>query len=256
MAEATRDALIAVYPDDGTAEVVAEEVRGTAVSAVVRVDDPHDRVDSVRAEMREELEHAVVSPQAGIIVPKESTKSLLLLVPVGAVIGAAILIPLAGFAFEDTSFAVRALWAGIIGAVMGGTIAYIVGAALAIGGPAAQSAGHVGVPVRVEGAITSDVVRVLARHQPMRIDVVSEDGRPMATLMTEEALSPDGIVERLAHQITQNPHGDWSSVRDQNLAKLQERNREMQHAANDDERPLAGGTMNDAGEPGPTERPR
>jgi hypothetical protein len=234
MEDPTRDALIAVYPDDGTAQVVADEVRGAGTATVVRVDDPHDRVAAVRAEMREEVEHTVLSPQAGVILPKESTKSSLLLVPLGAVIGAALLIPLAGIAFEGTSFAVRALWAGIIGATMGGTIAYIVGAALAIGGPAAQSAGHVGVPLRVEGDITPDVVRVLAEHQPMRVDVVTNEGTPVATLLTEEELSREGILERLGHQFTQNPHGDWSSARVENLPDLQARNLDMQHAANEE----------------------
>lgn len=246
MEDPTRDALIAVYPDDGTAREVAAEVRGRAAAAVVRVDDPHDRVDSLRAEMREELEHSILSPQAGILLPKESTKSLLVAIPLGAVVGAVLLIPLAAVAFDDTSFAALALWAGIIGAVMGGTIAYLVGSAMAIAGPAAQSAGHAGVPVRVEGELTPEVVGVLAAAEPLRIDLVTEEGRPVATLLTEEELSPDGVFERLAAKLTQPPGGDWSSTRVEHLADLQARNREVQRAANDPDRPLADGTTTDS----------
>lgn len=245
MEDPARNALVAVYRNSDVAIEVAEEVRGLGESTVVRLDDPHDRVDSLRAEMREELEHTVFSPHAGFVFPKEPTKSLAMLVPVGAFVGALICIPLAGFAFEDSSFGIRALWAGIIGATMGATIAWIVASAMAVGGPASQSAGHVGVPVRVEGEFGPDLVEILVEHRPIRLDAVTNEGVPIGTLMTEEDLTDDGIVQRLRQQFTQNPGGSWWSTNPDVLPEIQERNSAMQQVLNEDPRPLEGGTMHD-----------
>jgi hypothetical protein len=227
------DRLVAVYPDRGRADRAAAAVRDASPGAATRVDDPHDRVAALHGEMREESELSFISPQAGVFLTKEMTKSVLLLVPVGAVIGAVIAAPLAAFAFRGTSLGVRLVWAVVIGATMGGTIATIVGAALAARGPADQSAGHVGVPVRVTGDVGREVVDALVRVQPIRVDAFAADGTPLATVTTEEEADPGGIFEHLHHQFTQPRQGDWSSARVDDLPDLQARNREVQRAANE-----------------------
>ena len=63
--------------------------------------------------------------------------------------------------------------------------------------------------------------------------------------MTEEQLEPGGIVEHLEHQLTEDPHGDWSSAKVGDAERLQARNREMQHAANEDSSQIEHGTVVD-----------
>jgi hypothetical protein len=225
-------ALIAIHRDAQSAAAAADDVRRGAPELSVRVGDAHDRVSSLEAEMHEEIEHTYLAPQAGFVFTKEMVKSMLVLVPAGAAIGMLVTLPLALFAFDSGSTAMRVTMALIIGAVAGGTIGTIVGAGLGARGPADQAAAHVGVPVRVDGPFGEEVVRKLIDHRPIRLDLVQEDGTPVRTLMTEEDTDPGGIFQRLRHQFTQDHGGDWSSVQSEELDRIQAVNREMEEVAN------------------------
>jgi hypothetical protein len=226
-------AYVAIYPDEEAARRACSTLPGE-VRGVARIDDPHDRLSSLEGEMREELTNSIVAPQAGFIFTKEMTKSIAVLLPVGAVVGSLLALPLAAIAFGDTSVGVRVIWALVIGATMGGLIGTIVGAALGARGPADQSAAHVGVPLRVPAGPSDDVViDLLVRQAPIRVDAIDSRGLPMGTITTEEEATGEGIFQHLRHQFSQDTGGDWSSARRGEIEQIQRVNRDIERVANE-----------------------
>ena len=87
--------LIAVYETLEQAYAAAERAQAAGAPQAF-VDRPGDRVDSLRAEMRDELEHALISPTAVLVLPKESAKGVGALAPIGMVVGALLALPWPG----------------------------------------------------------------------------------------------------------------------------------------------------------------
>lgn len=217
MATTTID-LIAVYKDEKDARQAVRRATGAgAVASDVRINDPRDQVDSLRAEMREELEHAVIAPTAGVALTKEMSKGLAVTVPLAALSGAVLMLPFTLVMIDGWEWWERALLMLAIGAAAGGTIGTIVGAAMSARGPDDPSAAQRGVTVRVKavGVDRPEIARALVEEHPIRLDAVDADGTVRETIVTEEEFDPDGIIERLQHQFTQPTGGEWhTTVRD------------------------------------------
>lgn len=207
--------LIAVYRDHGSVDRLRDRVEGLTVDA------PRDQRASLQAEMREELEHSLIAPQAGMLLTKEMTKGALVMTPIGALIGALLALPFSAMAIDDWAWWQRALLVCVLGAVAGGTVGTIVGAAISARGPDDASAAHEGITVRADH-VRPEVVRALVEERPIRLDLVDGDGLPLETLLTEEEYDTDGIMQRLEHQLTQPSGGDWHRVQAEEVARLRD----------------------------------
>lgn len=196
-----RDAsfLLAVYPD-ATWPSVAERLAAIDVDPErVRVDDPEDARLALRAEQVEEATSAVFSPQVGVLLPKEAGKASGVAVPVGAAVGALVLLPFALVPMGSLDVWVRALWLAIIGAAAGGTIAAIVAPAVAAKDAFAASLLERGTVVRVDDD-RPELRAALAELQPIRLDVVAADGS-VERLTTEEDRREGGVLEETIETI-------------------------------------------------------
>src|SRR5512134_64482 len=118
--------LIAVYETLEQAYEAADRARQAGAPDAF-VGEPGDRVDSLRSEMREELEHALIAPTAVLVLPKESAKGVGILAPVGMVIGALLALPLAWVDW-GVPFSTALVIVLVCGAAMGATVAFLVGA--------------------------------------------------------------------------------------------------------------------------------
>jgi hypothetical protein len=124
--------LLVVFP---TSEA-AEEARTRAIEmgvdpSHIRLDEESDAVASLRAEMREELTHAWIVPNAALIATKESVKGMGLVGAVAISIGLAVAIPLAFIDWGYGSLWVRLAWFAIVAIAAGGTVGFVAGAATA-----------------------------------------------------------------------------------------------------------------------------
>ena len=204
-----RRELLGVYRDRSTAENVVREVAELAGSDG-RAGDAHDYVDSLRSEMRQELRDTVFAPQAGLILTREASKGLSVILPICVAGGIVICLPLA-LAFGGAySVAVRLLIAVVVGAAAGGTIGFIIGAAVGMRGPDDRAAAQRGVTVRA-WPDRDDVREVMVAAKPLRLDVVDETGEPLETVTTEHG-DGRGAVQELGEHVEPLPTGDWSPV--------------------------------------------
>ncbi len=204
--------LLAVYPDRATAQAVLDEVQRLP-GEDGRVGDAQDYVDSLRGEMHQEISDSYFAPQAALIVTKEATKSLTIVLPIATLIGAIIGLPFAAIGFGGLGVAARLAICALIGAVGGATCGFIIGAGLGVKGPEEQAAAQRGVTVRA-WPDHPRVREVMSKRHPLRLDVVDDAGRPLETIRTEEQDDDDGALERVEDRLPQPPGGDWSPVRD------------------------------------------
>jgi hypothetical protein len=190
--------LLGVFRNRATAQSAADRARGAGVDDErIHVERREDKIDSLRAEMRAEVEDSWFSPQAGFMLTKETAKgaavAILVLGAVGAVVGA-----LLAFVFPTG----MALWArllafGAVGATAGVTAGFVIGAAGAEKGTQKRLAAERGVTVRVDSA-APEVEQSLSEEEPIRLDVVTADGTPTGTtITTEEDRTDEGVVQDL-----------------------------------------------------------
>ena len=195
--------LLGVYGSEEEARAAAAEAeRHGAPNA--RIGDDADRVASLRAEMRDEIEQGFILPHAAVALPKEGAKGLAWFLPVGVLIGVLVCLP---FAFIDFggSLGLRLLIAALCGATMGATVAFIVGAGLATRGRFEANAAERGVTVRVP-VDTEEVEAAMAEHEPIRLDRLESDGTPDTVVVTEEQFGEDGVIETMAGHLKAAPH--------------------------------------------------
>ncbi len=213
MANSERDESLGVYKDRQDAEAAAERAQRAGVDpSQINIGDEADSKASIKAEMREEMEEAWLSPQAAFVATKEAAKGLSLVTPVAAVLGVVITLPLAFiFTFGGAPLWVRVLIAVATGAIGGGTVGFVVGGGMAMKGPDEPLAAEGGVTVRV-GAAHDDVVAALEEEEPIRLDTVAPSGRKTSTVETEDERTSDGVVQDLKENVRQ-PEGDWSGTR-------------------------------------------
>ena len=207
MADTSRPAgdrqLIAVYETLEQAYAAAGRARQAGAPDAF-VGEEQDHIDSLRAEMREELEHALIAPTAALVLPKESLKGVGLLAPVGMVVGALLALP---FAWIDwgVPFTTGLIIVLVCGAAMGATVAFLVGAGTAMRGRFEANAADQGVTVRVP-VDTPEIEHALDHGGVLRLDRVDSGGNPDETLATEADHQEGGVVEDMAGHIKAAPH--------------------------------------------------
>lgn len=192
----TVNELVGVYGDAATAEGVGRRLRELGVaSSAVRVDDVGGRVESLKAEMREEVDNTIVGP--GNIGPftKEMQKGVarqtIVWMVALAILGC--LLALFDWPGSDLDFGQRLVIAAIVGAVTGATIGFVWGGGRgAMREPSAHDlAAERGVTVAVAapGHLAAEAVSIMRAAQPIRLDVGSLEGSPVDTIETDEVRS-------------------------------------------------------------------
>jgi hypothetical protein len=180
--------LLAVYPDQETADRVIEELRTRFYQDDAHEGTDEDRRDALNAEMSDEMRASYAAPQAGFIYPKESMKTVAWMMPLAIVVGALVMLPLAFFVHGMTLF-VRVAAAVGVGAALGATSALVL-MALGQKNPDEPMAAERGVTVRVPDD-RDELRRVMLEAHPIRLDVVDDRGRPIETIATEPDASLD-----------------------------------------------------------------
>lgn len=189
----TVNEIVGVYGDRAIADGVARRVGdlGIPVSAI-RVDDAGARVESMKAEMREEIDNSFIGP--GNVGPftKEMSKGIVRQTTVWTVAGAVLGCLLAFFDWpgSDLDFGARLVIAALVGAATGATIGFVWGGAR---GAMREPSGHnlaaergVSVAVSAPGPKAPEVVRIMRSAKPIRLDLGSLEGDPIATIETDE----------------------------------------------------------------------
>lgn len=194
------DVLVAVFAPDQV-DVVREELeRQGCPPDAVHIGDDADERWSLRAEQTEETDRSLIAPHVGAILPKEAGKAVALAIPIGAAIGAVLIMPFAFIDVDGLGFGLRLFWAAVVGATLGGTVGYIVGASMASKDPLEPGAAQRGTVVRVDRA-TPELEAALAGLAPIRIDRFGPDGVVRELVTTEEDRQPGGIVEEVAANV-------------------------------------------------------
>src|SRR3954447_15000331 len=127
--------LLGVYRDRATAVDVLDRIHQLPEPETGRVAEQSDTVDSLRAEMRQEIHDSVVAPQAVLVLSKEATQGLAVVEPIAILIGVAIAVPIALIAGSSVSIAMRILIGVLIGAAGGAVVGFVVGAGVGTKGP-------------------------------------------------------------------------------------------------------------------------
>lgn len=207
--KATARALLAVYPDLDAACAVHARLREAGVTDdEVRIDAPEDERTSLAAEVQEEVTESFVSPQVGVVYPKETVKAGLALGPpmvaVGAVLGAVLTVVVGPGSWGVW---LRTLVGAIAGALMAGSIAAIIIPAMAVKNPLDPPAAEAGVTLRLS-RWSEDLERVLVESHPRRLDRLGGRGQPLGTVITEEQSAPGGIIEEVAENFDREVRAD------------------------------------------------
>lgn len=191
-----------VFHTEDEARAVAHEAVALGIDPRnVRIDDPTDHYRAIRSEMQEEVGQSWVSPQAGVVYPKESAKGLAVVTPVAVAIGVLVMLPFAAVPVGDLALGWRLLIAAVVGAVLGGTIGAIVGPSIAVRRQNQGLAAERGVVVRVSPADEA-VEQMMAEHDPIRIDrFVGED---LEVVQTEDLSAGTGLLDEVDRNLT-NP---------------------------------------------------
>lgn len=188
-------ALIGVYRSEGEASAVAEHAVALGVRpAQVHVGEVDDQQLSLVAEMQEESKGSWGVPPVNISYPKEATKatSLATVLLVGAFV--LLSLPFALIPFGDMVWWSRLILVVIVGALLGGTIAFIAGPALGLKRPDEPLAADRGVTVRVT-TTSHEVAEMMASHHPIRLDRIS--GEDAHVVATEDLSKGRGIVDEV-----------------------------------------------------------
>jgi hypothetical protein len=210
MTAPARHDAVAVYPSEHDARAAADAVARAGIAPRrVSVDDTQARRASLRSEMRDEIEGAVMAPQASVALTREMVSGVTVAVPVAALAGAVVGLPFGFMTIGGLDLWARLLLAAGIGGFCGSVVGVIVGAAVGASGPAEPMAAERGVTVRVRDA-DDDVLRLLAERDPIRLDVVAPDGSPEVSTHTPAPDAPEA-GRRIADRLTQGS-GDWSRV--------------------------------------------
>lgn len=195
--------LLAVFPTIARAEQARDALLARGVPpASMRIDEESDEIASLRAEMREELTHAWIVPNAAFVATKEGIKGMGVVGFIAIAIALAIAVPLAFLDFGST-FWVRLAWFSVIAVALGGTIGFVAGGAAGTKSPAELLGAQRGTVLRVNED-TPEIREVLLGLDPIRMDEVTDEDRPVRTVATEERRRGEGVIDNL----TANVGGD------------------------------------------------
>ena len=115
---------------------------------------------------------------------------------IGAVIGVIIAFPFSFIPVASAPWWLRFVVLVIIGAMAGALIGVMIGVPLAAKGPGDRLVAQRGVTVAVTGSLEV-AERVMARNQPLRVDLVDPHGNPMEVV--DEARETSTTVELRRH---------------------------------------------------------
>jgi hypothetical protein len=195
-----RDLLVVAHDRD-EAEAARRALLAAGVpEEEVLIDRPEDRKASLRGEMHEELTHAWIGPQAGIVYTKESARGLLVGGVLGAAFGIVLAFPLALIPIGDLGYGGRLVATLVVGIAFGLAIGMVAGPSVASIRPNQLPAAERGVLLRVRRD-TPEIREVLARLHPIRVDELRRsDDLPIDTPYTEE----DDPVSQTVRDVTEN----------------------------------------------------
>ena len=199
----TERELVAVFADGAAATRARAALVGAGVGEHrIRVDDDQDTVAALRAEMHEELTRSWTVPNAAVVYPGTSARGLATV----SVVAGAVAVP-AAFALAavdlGASYWVRlVIWLGVL-LTFAFTLGLVIGPSAPAQRPGEPAAPLAGSVLRVRGD-SGRLRRLLAEHDPVRIDELTHDGRPIATVAVD---TPDTEAETLK-DIAANASGD------------------------------------------------
>jgi F0F1-type ATP synthase assembly protein I len=184
----TVNEVVAVFRNEHDAEEAARDVR-SVLGRGPRIGGRDAEVESLKSEMREELEHTIAGP--GNIGPftKEMTKGIVVGVTLGVIVGFVVTVPLGLVPFPTVGLGLRLVIAGFVGAFAGATVGFVDGGGFAAKGPLEPLAAERGTPVVIDVRTPDEVRRAtdaFRRHGAIRVDLTTADGTPVTTLTTEE----------------------------------------------------------------------
>jgi hypothetical protein len=193
--------LVAVYGSEAAAQAAGEAARRAGAPAGrVRIGDPNDFRDALEGEMREEINHAFEGPGVAPLTG-EMSKGTLLGTTLGALVGAIVAIPFSAIGFGGWDLWLRLLVVVVVGAVIGGTVGWIVGGGFAARRPEERLAAERGVTVTAPAS--GPVERALVAAGPIRLDEFDMHGQPVATVTTEaERNGAHGIAHDIGRHLT------------------------------------------------------
>lgn len=179
--------IVAVFPDEATAERAAAAARNRGATNVA-VADPNDDVKALMGEMREETSESWAGPSVAIYTP-EMARHIPGPTLAFAIAGAILALPLAFIDFGDVSVTGRIVIAVFAGLVGGGTIGFLAGGFLGARRRANRDlAEERGVVVGIQGG-NAAAAEALVAAGPMRMDRLVHQV-PVDTVTSHEEDSP------------------------------------------------------------------
>lgn len=179
--------IVAVFPDEATAEKAAAEARHRG-GLNVAIDDPNDDVKALMGEMREETSESWAGPSVAIYTP-EMARHIPGPTFAFALAGAVLALPLAFIDFGNVSAIGRVIIAVFAGLVGGGTIGFLAGGYLGARRRAnLDLAEERGVVVGIQGG-NAAAADALVEAGPMRVDRLVNQV-PIDTVTSHEEATP------------------------------------------------------------------
>ncbi|MEW6475328.1 MAG: hypothetical protein AB1679_23985 [Actinomycetota bacterium] len=189
--DAPGERIVAVFPDEVTAERAAERARRLGAREVA-VGNPDDEARALVGEMREETSESWAGPSVALYTP-EMARHIPGLTVIFAAAGAVLALPLAFVDFGGVSWIGRLFIAAVSGAVGGGTIGFLVGGFLGARRRAVLDlAEERGVVVGIEGG-NRKATAALVKAGAMRVDRLVGQ-MPIDTVASHESRTPSQTV--------------------------------------------------------------
>jgi hypothetical protein len=179
-----RRELIAVMRSRADAERVAARLTRMGLDQrAMRIDDQADYTAALRAEMRQELDDAVVAPQASFVATKEGARGFVFVTVIAMAVSALLALPLALIDFGSPYWVRYLVVFGIL-AVLAFTFGLVFGPSLGTKDSDDVAAATRGSVLRIRDD-SAWVREVVMKGDPIRVDEVTAAGDPAATLYTE-----------------------------------------------------------------------
>jgi hypothetical protein len=197
-----RTGIIGVFPDEQKAQQAAQAARRAGVDpSVIHIGTREAQVASLRAEMHDEVETSLMGP--GNVGPftKEQTRTMVPATVVGAIVGLLIALPFAAIGFGDWPLWGRMLIVAVVGVAVGSVVGFQIGGMYGARRPEEPLAAERGVTIEIDDAPES-AVAALRDLEPLQLDAIDRDGRPLGSVLGGDEVSERGVVDTLRHHAT------------------------------------------------------
>jgi hypothetical protein len=172
--------LVAVYDSESDARAAgAALMRAGIDGSQLMVNRDVDRLASVGGEMRQEMDETMLGPGNFGPFTRDMSRGMLLGTVVGGAVGLVLALPFAAFSFGDWPVWARLLVVAIVGIAVGSTVGWLLGGGFGAERASEQLAAEHGTTLAVPASALAQ--QVLRDTRATRIDVVTEDGRPLMT---------------------------------------------------------------------------